>query len=355
MELSLKPDLSQAQRAWAAFWRGELRRPILQIIVPSPNHKGIRHPYPMRPDRDPVAQAEQALACARDYEYLGDAIPSVMMEFAPEQFATFLGAKLHFDPVHPGTGWVLPFVDNWGDVDIALQRGSEGWCKTLEFIRTFRKTCDGHMLVNAPVLSAGLDCLAAIRDPEKLLVDLLDHPQKVHHALAGVRRAYNQVVEQLAVELAWGERGSCNWNNMYHPRRVNAIQCDFSCMISADMFREFQVPCLIEEAGHYDAVAYHLDGPQAAHHLPALCQIEKLDIIQYVPVPSESPEHIERVYEQTLSLGKGIIRSVSLPQAMDIWRRWPDRKLIFSMWLPTRNEAQAVLDAFGDAVSGGES
>ena len=97
-------------------------------------------------------------------------------------------------------------MDNWGDVDIALQRGSEGWCKTLEFIRTFRKTCDGHMLVNAPVLSAGLDCLAAIRDPEKLLVDLLDHPQKVHHALAGVRRAYNQVVEQLAVELAWGER-----------------------------------------------------------------------------------------------------------------------------------------------------
>ena len=102
MELSLKPDLSQAQRAWAAFWRGELRRPILQIIVPSPNHKGIRHPYPMRPDRDPVAQAEQALACARDYEYLGDAIPSVMMEFAPRAVRNFPGCQAPLRPRPPG-------------------------------------------------------------------------------------------------------------------------------------------------------------------------------------------------------------------------------------------------------------
>ena len=350
MDLALKPDLAQAQQNWAAFWRGQLRRPILQIVVPRPDHQRARNPYPFRPDRDPLAQAEQALAFARDYEYFGEAIPNVMMEFAPEQFAAFLGAPLHFDPEQPGTGWVLPFVRDWKESPIQLQRQSDTWRKTIDFIRVFRRVCDPYLLVDAPVLSAGLDALAAIRGPEKLLVDLLDTPACVAAALAQVRRAYHEVVEELARELSWDQRGSCNWLGMYHPRRINTLQCDFSCMISADLFRAFQVPCLVDEARHYDAAAYHLDGPQAVHHLPEICRLDAIQVVQYVPVPSESPAHIESVYEQTLQLGKGIIRPATCQQALDIWRRWPDRQLIFSMWLPNRDEAQRVIARFENAV-----
>jgi hypothetical protein len=241
-------------------------------------------------------------------------------------------------------------VEDWETTPIALQRESDAWRKTISFIREFRHVCDPHLLVNTPVLSAGLDALAALRDPEKLLLDLLDRPAQVARALQQVRQAYHEIAEELAGELDWDGRGSCNWLGMYHPRRINTLQCDFSCMISAALFEAFQVPCLVEEARHYDAVAYHLDGPQAAHQLPAICRIDAIAVVQYVPIPSETAAHVENVYEQALALGKGVIRPARCEQALDIWRRWPDRKLIFTMWLPTRDEALRVLERFASAA-----
>ena len=52
--------------------------------------------------------------------------------------------------------------------------------------------------------------------------------------------------------------------------RVAKVQCDFCCMISAAMFREFVVPGLTEQCDRLDHVMYHLDGTQALHQLDAL-------------------------------------------------------------------------------------
>jgi len=347
MELELKPDFEQARRRWDAFWRsGEQERPILQITVPRPGRKGVQRPYPARPDRDPGPQIEQLLAWAAEYEYLAEAVPCYTLEFGPEHFATFLGAEMYYHPEPHDTGWALPFVRDWDDAPIELKRDSFYWERTLEFIRAFRARCDGSLLVCAPVLSAGLDVLAAIRGPQELLTDLMDRPQKVQRALADVRRVYGEVIPVLAEALGWTERGSANWQSMYCSGRTSIIQCDFSCMIGRGMFREFALPCLEDEASYYDAVTYHLDGPQAAHHLEALCAMPGIDVIQYVPVPSETREHVESVYEGALALGKGIIRGADAALARRMWAEHPGRRLVFSLGMGSRREAEELMDSF---------
>ena len=347
MELELKPDFEQARRRWDAFWAGaEQDRPILQITVPRPGRKGVQRPYPARPDRDPGPQIDQLLASAAEYEYLAEAVPCYTLEFGPEHFATFLGAEMFYHPQREGTGWALPFVRDWDDCPIELKRDAVYWQRTLDFIRAFRARCDGSLLINTPVLSAGLDALAAIRGPQELLTDLMDRPDRVQRALADVRRVYGEVVVALGDALGWSERGSANWLGMYCSGLTNVIQCDFSCMIGRDMFREFALPCLEDEASRWDAVAYHLDGPQAAHHLDALCAMPGIGVIQYVPVPSETREHVESVYERALALGKGIIRGADAALVRRTWAAHRGGRLVFSLWMNSRREAEELMASF---------
>jgi hypothetical protein len=347
VEFQTKPDFDEARRRWQVFWGGQaMDRPVLQIVVPKPGRRPVGRPYPVRPDRPIAPVIEQILAWADANEFLAEAVPFYTMEFGPEHFAALLGAKLHYNEGSAGTGWALPFVEDWDRTEIRFRRESFYWTRTVECLRAMRAACDGKMLICSPVLSGGLDALSAIRGPRELLTDLLDRPDRIQRALADVRQAYHQVVEALSVELDWDSQGSANWNGMYHPRRTNTIQSDISCMLSSRMFEDFEVPSLRDQAAHFDAVAYHLDGPGAVHHLPAIAAIEGIRTIQYVPTPKESPEHVEEVYRRIDSLGQAAIRGVAPQAARSTWDALTTRRAVLSVSPASRREAEDLIASF---------
>jgi hypothetical protein len=347
VDYQTKPDFDQARRRWEAFWGGQaMDRPLLQIVVPKPGRQAVGRPYPVRPDRPIEPVIEQLLAWAGAHEFLAEAVPFYTMEFGPEHFAALLGSQMHYNEGSGGTGWALPFVEDWDRAEIRFRREAFYWTRTVEILRAMRAACDGKVLICAPVLSGGLDALSAIRGPRELLTDLLDRPDRVQRALADVRHAYHEVVEALAVELDWDSLGSANWNGMYHPRRANTIQSDVSCMLSSAMYGQFEVPSLRDQAGHFDAVAYHLDGPGAAHHLPAIAAIEGIRTIQYVPTVKETPEHIEEVYRRIDSLGEPTVRYIAPQAAHSTWAALTTRRAVYSVGLASRREAEDFIASF---------
>ena len=68
---------------------------------------------------------------------------------------------------------------------------------------------------------------------------------------------------------------------MWAPGRYFHLGCDFSCLIGPDLYREFVQPEIRHLAEWLDYSFYHLDGPNACQHVPALLQIEALDGIQF--------------------------------------------------------------------------
>ncbi len=345
-DLEFKKDLGQARDFWDAFWKGrQLGRPALYIVVPKLGFSGVEMPYPVRPDQplEPLIAAIEGYGLSR--HFLAEAIPFFMMEFGPEHFANFLGAEMRYGS---NTGWIVPCVENWDDFEIRLHAESAPWLKTIEIIRTLRERLGGKLFINMPVLSAGLDALSALRGPEKLLMDLADCPEKIAAALKKVCAVYDEVVKGMAEVCDWDRTGSLNWNGMYHPGRINTIQCDCSGMISPDLFRELAIPCLVHEASHYQAVTYHLDGPQALKHLEALCALPELDVIQYMPGLQETKEAIENTYHRIASLGKGVVvvRGADPEMVRRIWNEFPDRKLVFHMTFPTVKEAEKFIASF---------
>ena len=348
MELEHRPDFESVRRRWEAFWGHEnLDRPLFQIVVPRPGVMPVSRPYPVRPDMKVQPFIEQVLAWAATHQFLGDAVPTYTVEFAAEHFALLLGAELTYHDTFSDTGWVMPFVANWDDVELRFQRESYYWKRTVEVLQGFRERCDGRLIVSTPVLSAGLDALAAVRGTQELLVDLIERPEKVLRAQEQVRVAYAEIVSEMALLLDWDILGSTNHHGMYHPGWCNMIQCDFSTMIGPRMFRTFELPYLQSQAGMYDAVAYHVDGPQEIRHLEAICSLAGIAALQYTSLPRESEEEIDAVYARMVSMGMGVCRPVRKAKARRFWEEYKPRRCVFTVEdIETPGEAERFLESF---------
>lgn len=336
MELEFKPDAEQAQQRWAEFWRGESARPLLWAVRPRAGVQPVGRPGCYQcafGNVEPVI--EQAIEWAATHEFLDGAIPSYQITFGPDHFAALLGADLRKVQGSSGTNWIKPFVESWDDVDIRFQPEGRWWQRTVEVIERFRLRCDGRLIICGTHLQGGLDCLVALRGAQGLLADLLDVPEKVLAGLRQVDQAVDDVRAALAEALKVATFGSLNRFGMYSRGTIDVPQCDASCMISSGMFERFALPSLAHEVEGLDASIYHLDGPGAIRHLEAICSLEKLDMIQWVPGAGQEDRDWTDLRRRIDRLGKGQIyqagSGLTATQIKAIWQSFSSRKLYFQV------------------------
>lgn len=344
-ELEFKPDFAAAQAAWDAFWQGDNRRPMVLATLPKTGCKPVSKPaYGAGFDGNFEPVIDQLLGWAETHDFVGDTIPFFYLEYAPAQFAAFLGADLRFPEDGHGSGWAVPFVQDWDAVELKFRPESKWWEHTARFAAALRRRCEGRLLIAAPTLVANLDALEAVRGPQSLMMDLVDRPAAVHRALEQVTRAHQEILRALAELLGYQTWGSITRHGLYSLGRIGVPQCDASCMISAEMFREFVVPYLTREIAHYDATEYHLDGPDAIKHLESVCAIDRVGVIQWVPGAGEAAEQDWTELRRRIdALGKGQFLA---GQAVDIkrqWREYRSKRLIFRMNAKSRDEVDQCI------------
>lgn len=347
MELAFKPDLTHARANWTAFWEGRNSLPLLSAIIPRAGYEPVAKPeYTAGRDGNYTPIIDQVLRYAESHEFLGDAIPFYSIEFAADHFSALLGAELHFRDDAHGYGWTVPFVEDWDGAEIRFRPDGFWWQRTVEFAQALRQRCDGALMIGAPTLVANLDALSAIRGPQRLATDLVERPEAVHRALAQVSQAYGDILDALADLLDYPQLGSISRHGMYSPGRTTVPQCDFSCMISPAMYREFAVPHLRQEMQRLNGVEYHLDGPGAIKHLEALCEIEELGVVQWVSGAGagESADW-GWLYDKIDALGKGQIRGGDAEGVQRLWARYRSRMLFFQAHVESRHEFDALLTA----------
>ena len=346
VELEFKPDFEEASRRWTAFWKGEhTDRPLVKMVVPKEGVEPVAPPeYMAGADGNYEEAIEKVLRCAETHEFLGEAIPLFYLEFGADHFSMLLGAERRVHPDSLGTAWVEPFVEDWDDAEIAFRRDGTWWRRTVEFAQALRERLDGKLLIAAPTLVAGLDALVTVRGVNKLMMDLATSPQKVKRALDAVCAAYGEIVDALAELLDFETFGSITRHGLYCPGRINVPQCDCSCMISPEMFREFELPCLKREMAVLDAAEYHLDGPGAIQHVEALCELEDLDVIQWMPGAGEaSGRDWTDLFRRIDAFGKGLYISASPEQVKHLSRELKSPKLYFNAKVGSRREAEKLL------------
>jgi len=348
VELEFKPDFEHARQRWAQFWRGEGTHPMLWAVRPKAGAEPVARPGCYQCAFGDIEPAiEQAIQWAATHEFLDGAIPGYQVTFGPDHFAALLGAELRNAEGSSATNWIQPFVEDWDDVDIRFQPEGRWWRRTAEVIERFRQRCDGRLIVYGTHLQGGLDCLVALRGAQGVLSDLLDVPEKVLGALRQVDKAVDDVRAALAQALDVPTYGSLNRFGMYSRGVIDVPQCDASCMISAEMFEQFALPSLAHEVGGLDASIYHLDGPGAIRHLEAVCSLEKLDMIQWVPGAGQDDKDWSDLRRRIDELGKGQIyqlgSNLAAPQVKAVWESFSSRKLYFQVSAEVHDELKALL------------
>jgi len=347
MILGYKPDFDRAKRQWSLFWKGENRRPLVNIVVSKQGVKPIDAPrYLSGRDGNFRPVIDQWLAYFETHEFIGEAMPYIPVEWGPDTFSSFLGADLKFFPEgNPYTSWCQPFVTDWDEAELRFRRDGYWWQMTLEYFGELKRQFDGKALINPPTILANLDALAAVRGPENILVDILECPEKVKTALEKVNRVHDEVLGEYAKVLEFDKYGSMGVEATYCDGIHSRPQCDISCMLGVDMFGEFVLPSLEHEFGVQDAGVYHLDGSGAIRHLESLCSIGRLDVICWVPSAGNDQEKDWfHLFEKIDGLGKGqVFWGLDYETVKLMWEEFKSRKLFFKGTMGSRAEAEDLI------------
>lgn len=346
--LAFKPDLAEAAVRWEAFYAGEIvDRPIVCVTAPRPGYAPVPAlTYHDRVFDDIDSLITRALAAAEATFWGGEAVPSWMPTFGPDEIAVFCGAELRWSGDDSDTNWSVPCVDDWERaLPLRLQTDRPLYQRMLAIYRRGVERMAGKMLLTPPDLHTNMDLLAALRGPQRLCADTLDCPELLDRAMDDARAIFRELWD--AVRIA-GRMDELGYHHLvYSMEGAAVLQCDFSCMISPAMFRRWVLPALEEEAAIVKHVVYHWDGPGALVHTADLVASRGLHTLSYVPGAGRGShiQHLE-LLKRVQAGGKAVQVSGTPDEIKAMHRELKPNKVCYFTHVESPDEAERLLEWF---------
>ena len=264
------------------------------------------------------ARAETSIKHCSTNNYYLDAFPREFINFGPGSLSASIGGSYRFAL---NTVWFdhAPIIEDWEDPPtLSFDTESELWKKTVDY--TNKILAGGVAHASVADLGGVMDIVASLRGTQRLLFDLYDYPEQVKQTAKKVTALWKQAYAQSVALTAPYQEGTGSWMPIWCRERYFPLQCDFSAMLSPDMFEEFVLPDLIDLTEYLDHSIYHLDGPGEIPHLDHLLSIPRLDAIQWTPGASNGDPADERwfeMFQRIQAAGKGLVLFVGRPELVE--------------------------------------
>ena len=280
--------------------------------------------------------------------FLGCVFPESTAYLGPGSLNPFLGSSIDFQE---NTLWYNPVADNPEKVDhLNFDKTGFYWNWTKEALAYIAEQAKNRYIVTMPDLIEGLDILSELLGTQEFLMHLLDCPEAIHRLLDQLDDIYFEAYDELA-KIIRQEDGTVPFTafNTWGPGRCAKVQCDFSIMISPDMFEEFVKPRIQKQCRRLDYTVYHLDGPDAIRHIDAVLSIPELNALQWTP--GESHPHPgdkswwEPVWEKVYSAGKSALVLGVPPDSVEPFvKEFGQNGTMIITETKTENQAQQLMD-----------
>ena len=350
MDLQYKPDFERARTYWDTFWQHELiDRPctiIRAATTDSPDALRCSYTGICSVDADFQEVVHEFNAYLETHAFLGEAMPAFTPGFGCDQIAGFLGAPIVMNPESHGTSWSEKIVEDWQTfLPLKIEEDNVYWQRMKELHAVADEHFRGRCLLSSIDMHSNIDALEGLRGAQKLLFDMIDTPETVHKAMQQVRELYPVIYNEFYTYGSKADLGT--WGNLpfYSRGKFQRIQADFICLLSPDMFREFALDAIREEAQFLDHSCFHLDGPDALKHLDDILAIDEIDAVQWVPGAGNKPQ-IEwpEVLHRIQDAGKATIAGVTAEQVRAIHGEYKPELLVYVVSADTEQEGLALLD-----------
>jgi len=286
--MTAKPNLNETKQRFIDWWKGDLHEsPLVSLYVKRETpREPLEKVAPAKPGEHYFSDMPVVLANFRNElrmrNYELDAFPMLDLNFGPGSLALYLGSEPTFTPE---TVWFNSCVhDTWQNYPLVYNKDNHWWKEHYRILEEAQKSSQGEFYVAVPDLVENMDILAAMRDPQKMCIDLLDEPDIVKQRLEELNELYFVYYDALYDLLKDKDGGSAfTAFRLLGPGKTVKVQCDFNVLMSPGHFREFVCPTLAKQCEQLDNTIFHLDGPDAIRHAPTLMEIPHLDGLQWTP------------------------------------------------------------------------
>lgn len=319
IDLETKPDMRQCLDRVYAWWEGELLdRPPVRFsrhnaefdVIDSSGKK-----WKSLKDRwfDAEYQVEKCLKQIEEKKFVGETFPMFWPNLGPNMFAACYGCPCEYAEV---TAWAEPILKDLPGADHLPQFDWQN-----EYIKKLDEMTDlalaqskGRFLVGYSDIICGLDCCAALRGTEDLLLDLIDQPEKVGALNDSTVDDFLKLYDHFDKKLKDAGQISITWMNIPSYGKMYIPDCDFSFMISTEKFAGFAVSGLEKICLHMDHNIFHMDGKGVAKHLDEILKLPKINAIQWVQGLGEDQPIMQWVplIKKIQAAGKGVVVDLML-------------------------------------------
>jgi hypothetical protein len=281
------PGREDSRQRLRAFWAGEScdDSPALGIQVrlgdSGPSAKLASLPAKER-DWLPEWQVEQYRATARNTRYLGELFPghhAVMARFLALP-AVLAGGDYDEDPDNV---WIREDPRVFDQEPPAFDPAHPRMRSLEQCYDALKGAVAATDFVTPPLMLDGLTTLSMLMGCDRLCEAIVDKPSRVQAWAGALNDLYMGCYEHIYRRLGYG-RSLCFFGPMAEGRS-EGVQCDFSVMLSPEMFQRFVLPDLRRVTDYMDYSLYHLDGTCQMRFLDLLRQCPKLNGIQWNPEP----------------------------------------------------------------------
>ena len=246
--------------------------------------------------------------------FYGDTVPDMSSYLGPGSLCTFIGAQ----PLYSNkTIWYKEgcttsdeVLENCKNFLNSNQKELPWYDWSLRATEYYKDKSEEEYMASMPDLQQNLDIVAAVMGADRMFIEIMDYPGKIHELLDSLyyvwEKAFNAHWDIIKSE---DEYSAYTHYNIVGKGRTSILQSDISCMMSEDMFNEFELPYLRKQCRILDNVIYHLDGPGAVRHLDSILSIDEINAVQWVPgagSPGNADECWYHLYDKIVQKGKGL-------------------------------------------------
>ncbi len=250
----------------------------------------------------------------RTKKYYGQSFPFVDLNIGPGSLSTYFGCAPQFSM---DTIW-YDAIDCNELADILhyefIQEGG-WWQKHIELVTEAVKRADERYYIGIPDIQEGLDILSAMRHPAELCLDMLDVPEEVLQLKDKIDKAFYPCFDKM-YDLVKDPIDDYNVFTAFHiigKGKTGKVQCDYSALISPDMFDEFGIPEISRQCDYLENSLYHLDGKDAIRHLDSVLGMKSLNALQFVAGAGQNDPASDEwlfIYDKVRAAGKSLWISI---------------------------------------------
>jgi len=335
-----KQNWDESYKRMMAWWAGDgLDRPLVLAPAVSLDAPHFEYdPLPLHSERD----LDECFQLAQTRHRLSRlAHPAESAPFAWTGYGSLLcmlaamaGASVNHD-ADTGTAWIGQAEDDLFERPLPQ---FDTCCPPYAF--AIRMIDVHHDLFGFDVVLGGngmldpLTTLSMMRGAEALCMDLLERPDVVMLWAERLNELYLRIISGYRIaRAAHGRREDYNWTGIWAPGDMDAVQCDFSTMLSPAMFKRYALPLVEQQCEFFDYALWHLDGTQEIRHLDAICSVPNIRAIQWISEKRGSQLEYLDLFRRIRSLGRSLTLNVDCPdEAVALTGTLGKDGLAFSLW-----------------------